>query len=83
MVLGIVGLFTVSQSIVWQAMSLIQQGCCPMKFTKIRSSSEDYFKHLLKRYRITKIDNQSCLLVSRRTNMTWKIDILSSNKIEA
>lgn len=54
-----------------------------MKSPTFRGYSEDYFKHLLKRYRITKIDNYSCKLVSRRTNMTWKIEILPPHKLEA
>ena len=49
-----------------------------MKPSVLRGYHEDYFKNLLKRYRITKINNHSCKLVSRRTNMTWKIEILPS-----
>ena len=54
-----------------------------MKSSSFRGYSEDFFKHLLKRYRITKIDNHSCKLVSRRTNMTWKIEVFPSHKLEA
>lgn len=49
-----------------------------MKSSTFRGYSEDCLKNLLKRYRITKINKHSCKLVSRRTNMTWKIEILPS-----
>lgn len=54
-----------------------------MKSSSLRSYGEDYLKDLLKRYRITKVSSNSCKLVSRRTNMTWKIEILPPHKFEA
>lgn len=53
-----------------------------MKLSSIRISGEDYFKNLLKRYRITPINSRSCLLVSKQTNMTWKIEILSDDDLD-
>ena len=50
---------------------------------KAQSSSDDFLKNLLKRYRITNIDKRSCKLVSRRTNMTWKIEILPTSTLKA
>jgi len=54
-----------------------------MKDSATHRRRDDFIKNLLKRYRITKIDNRSCKLVSRRTNMTWKIEILPPHKLEA
>ena len=50
-----------------------------MTFSKARTSGEDFLKYLKKRYRITKLSNRSYKLVSKRTNSTWKIEILTSN----
>ena len=44
---------------------------------------DDFIKNLLKRYRITTIDKHSCKLVSRRTNMTWKIEIFPPTTLKA
>jgi len=44
---------------------------------------EAFIKDLLIRYRISRIDHRSCKLVSRRTNMTWKIEVLPSTTMEA
>jgi len=54
-----------------------------MKPTITHRSKEEFLNKLLKRYRITTIDSRSCKLVSRRTNMTWKIEILPSSILEA
>ena len=43
---------------------------------------EDHVKDLLQRYRITFIDKRNYVLTSRRTNMTWKIEVLSANERE-
>jgi|GEM_PF-3699652 len=44
---------------------------------------EALIRSLIKRYRITRIDKRSCKLVSKRTNLTWKIEILPSTSMEA
>jgi len=44
-----------------------------MKSLITHRSREAFIKNMIKRYRITRIDKHSCKLVSRRTNMTWKI----------
>ena len=54
-----------------------------MKSSCIGKSGEDFLKILLKSYRITRIDMRSCLLVSKRTNMSWKIEILSGNELDS
>jgi len=46
-------------------------------------SNDKFIKNLLQRYHIKTIDKRSCKLVSRRTNMTWKIEILPPSKLEA
>ena len=54
-----------------------------MTFSKARRSGEDFLKYLAKRYRITKLDNQSYKLVSKRTNTTWKIEILRGENLNS
>ncbi len=53
-----------------------------MKHNNITEGDKKFIKNLLKRYRIKAIDNQSCKLISRRTNMTWKIEILPPSTIK-
>lgn len=53
-----------------------------MKHKNMSAGDEKFIKSLLKRYRIKAIDNQSCKLISRRTNMTWKIEILPPSTIK-
>ncbi len=54
-----------------------------MKHVSMSAKNEKFIKSLLKRYRITAIDKRSCKLISRRTNMTWKIEILPSATLKA
>ncbi|MEM7401755.1 MAG: hypothetical protein AAF304_07390 [Pseudomonadota bacterium] len=54
-----------------------------MKHNRMPAGNEKFIKSLLKRYRITAIDKRSCKLISRRTNMTWKIEILPPVTLKA
>ncbi len=51
-----------------------------MKDSRTGKTIEDHVKDLLQRYRITFIDKRNCVLTSRRTNMTWKIEVLSASE---